>query len=137
MATTICCVERKWPYFWLTHWPNEYILVNTQDGEPRAVDSITLVRLPSTQWYCSAISGIFGRPENTVTLRGEFEKQLRADRVKGFNGTQASMRFNGFNEVQSVQRGSKASRRSKRFKGCWRGPRDLSEESRVLRLGPI
>ena len=97
MATTICCVERKWPYFWLTHWPNEYILVNTQDGEPRAVDSITLVRLPSTQWYCSAISGIFGRPENTVTLRGEFEKQLRADRVKGFNGTQASMTFN---EVQ-------------------------------------
>ena len=108
MATTICCVERKWPYFWLTHWPNEYILVNTQDGEPRAVDSITLVRLPSTQWYCSAISGIFGRPENTVTLRGEFEKQLRADRVKGFNGTQASMTFN---EVQWP------SRRSKRLKG--------------------
>lgn len=108
MATTICCVERKWPYFWLTHWPNEYILVNTQDGEPRAVDSITLVRLPSTQWYCSAISGIFGKPENTVTLRGEFEKQLRADRVKGFNGTQASMTFN---EVQWP------SRRSKRLKG--------------------
>ena len=108
MATTICCVERKWPYFWLTHWPNEYILVNTQDGEPRAVDSITLVRLPSTQWYCSAISGIFGRPENTVTLRGESEKWLRADRVKGFNGTQASMTFN---EVQWP------SRRSKRLKG--------------------
>ena len=87
----------KWPQIWLTHWPNEYILVNTQDGEPRSVDSITLVRLPSTQWYCSAVSGIFGRPENTVTLRGEFERQLRADRVKGFNGTHS------FNEVQRLQ----------------------------------
>ena len=42
-------------------WPEWMYYVNTITiGEPRAVESIMLVRLPSTQWYCSAISGRVG-----------------------------------------------------------------------------
>ena len=115
MATTICCGENKWPLFWLTHWPNEYILVNTQQGWPLWQASITAHRQPSTQNIGVRSVGILG------TLRTEPREssiKLREyDRFKGFNGT-VELQWLQWDvkeaqRLQGVQRGSKA------FKG-WR-----------------
>ena len=61
------------------------------------MDSITPDWLPSTQWYCSAISGYIGIPENTEPLEVSLKNGSGPIESKG------SMENVGFNEVQWLQ----------------------------------
>ena len=122
MATTICCVENKWPHFWLTEWPKCSILVNIQQGRPLWQASITAHRQPSTQNIGVRSVGILG------TLRTEPREssiKLREyDRFKGFNGTvelqwpsMASMGLKGFKAFKGFKGLQRSARHFERSGG--------------------
>ena len=96
------------------------------------MDSITLGRQPSTRWYRSAISCYIwdtrkhSNPERWVLSHsGPIESKGSMANTGLQWGSMASMRLKG------VQRGSKASRGSKRFKDPGGAGEIWCEESRV------
>ena len=139
LPITICCGERKWPYFWLTKWPKHSILVNIYTWGAPVVGIDHCTQATKYAEYRSAISWHIWEhsvenPASPALNCWEY------DRFKGFKG------FIGLQWLQRLQRGSKASRGSKRFKDLQRSrqrsrrpvrERESSEDQQRTKIGEI